>query len=86
MFGRLPTSAILGVRMHWAQSRVGKTFVSFAMCPPMLGSLSTRWTLYPCSSSSREAVMPAIPPPTTSTSLELSSLISSRGLSSKLLS
>ena len=72
--------------MHWAQSRVGKTLVSFAIWPPMLGSLSTRWTLKPCSSSSMEAVMPAMPPPTTSISLEASSLISSRGSSSRLLS
>src|SRR4030042_2727920 len=37
----LPTSNILGVRMHAEQSRVGKVLSNCAMCPPMDGSRST---------------------------------------------
>ena len=42
MFGCEPTAAIFGVRMHTAQSSVGKVLSNLAMCPPMVGSRSTR--------------------------------------------
>ncbi len=44
ILGCLPASTILGVRMHWEQSRVGKVSDSWAMCPPMDGSRSTKMT------------------------------------------
>ena len=36
------TAVIFGVRMQAAQSRVGKVLSNIAMCPPMVGSRSTR--------------------------------------------
>src|SRR5450759_819388 len=53
--------------VHIAQSLVGKVLSSAAMCPPIAGSFSTRYTLKPASARSRLACIPAIPPPTTST-------------------
>src|SRR3972149_6612988 len=44
MFGWFFTAVIFGVRMHAAQSRVGKVLSNLAMCPPMDGSRSTRET------------------------------------------
>ena len=44
MFGWLPAVTICGVRMQAAQSRVGKVLSNWAMCPPIDGSRSTRWT------------------------------------------
>ena len=42
MFGWDLTADILGVRMHAAQSSVGKVLSNMAMWPPMVGSRSTR--------------------------------------------
>ena len=68
MLGSFSTSAILGLRMHGEQSRVGKVLLSCAIRPPMLGFLSTMLTLNPPSESCRAAVIPATPPPITITS------------------
>ncbi len=66
MFGCEPAVTILGVRMQAAQSSVGKVLSNWAMCPPIDGSRSTRWTGNPASAISRAAEIPAIPPPTIS--------------------
>ena len=42
MFGCRPTSTSLGERIHMEQSLVGNVLSSWAICPPMLGSFSTR--------------------------------------------
>ena len=49
------TSTIFGVRMQAEQSRVGKVLSSWAIRPPMLGSLSTRSTSKPAPAISRAA-------------------------------
>lgn len=75
MLGWLATSTILGVMMHWEQSRVGKVSESWAMCPPMEGSRSTSTTLWSASAMSRAAWMPAMPPPMTSARLVTGTVI-----------
>ena len=47
MFGCEAHSTIFGVRMHAAQSSVGKVLSYWAMRPPMEGVRSTSVTLYP---------------------------------------
>ena len=42
MFGFCPAATILGVRMHAAQSSVGKVLSNMAMRPPMVPLRSTR--------------------------------------------
>ena len=54
--------------MHPEQSSVGNVLSSCAIRPPILGVFSTRYTLCPSSARSRDACIPAIPPPITSAS------------------
>ena len=61
------TSTIFGERVHVEQSRVGKVLSSWIILPPMEGPSSSIVTWTPHEASSRAAVMPAIPPPTTRT-------------------
>ena len=67
MFSCCPTETILGVMIQAAQSKVGNVLSNLAMCPPIEGSLSTRYTVFPASAISRAACIPAIPPPMTKT-------------------
>jgi len=69
MFGCLWTSTIFGERMHIEQSFVGNVLSSCAICPPMVGSRSTRCTVTPWFARSSAAWIPATPPPMTTTSL-----------------
>ncbi len=84
MFGCVPASFILGVRMQAAQSRVGNVLSNWAMWPPIDGSRSTRWTGKPASASSRAAVIPAMPPPTTSDAGWIGTRNGSRGACSSM--
>src|SRR3972149_6830217 len=61
MLGWLPASNMRGVRMQAEQSSVGKVLSSWAMCPPRLGSRSTRETWKPALGVSGAAG--AAPPP-----------------------
>ena len=54
--------------MHDEQSSVGKVLSNCAIRPPILGVFSTRYTLNPSSAKSKDACIPAIPPPTTNAS------------------
>ncbi len=63
MLGWSPTSLILGDSMQIEQSSVGKFLSRTDIFPPIVGSLSTRTTFAPALAASREACMPAIPPP-----------------------
>ena len=72
MFSCRPTSTSFGAMMHIEQSLVGKVLSSWAMAPPMVGLLSTRYTLKPDSARSREDCIPEMPPPTTITAPTLS--------------
>jgi hypothetical protein len=67
MFSCLPVATSFGEIMHMEQSLVGNVLSSWAMVPPMLAPDSSRYTLNPESARSRDACMPAGPPPTTST-------------------
>ena len=75
MLGCWAASTILGVRMHWEQSSVGKVSESWPMWPPMEGAFSTRTTWWPPSAMSSAAWMPAMPPPMTSARLVTGTLI-----------
>ena len=55
--------SMFGVPMQAAQSRVGNVLSYWSMWPPMVGALSTRYTLKPALAMSRDACMPAMPPP-----------------------
>src|SRR5512136_1441006 len=68
VFGWLKQSAIFGAKMQIEQSFVGNVLSSWAILPPMLGVFSTMWTIIPLSARSRDACMPATPPPITMTS------------------
>ena len=58
--------------MHIEQSIVGKVLSNCAILPPMLGLFSTKYTFSPLFAKSREACMPAMPPPTTMTAFGIS--------------
>ena len=60
-------SSIRGLRMHMAQSLVGKVLSNCAIRPPMEKPASARVTGSPAAATSRAAWMPAMPPPTTNT-------------------
>lgn len=62
-----PTSTSLGEIIHMEQSLVGNVLSSSLITPPMAEDFSTRWTKKPESAKSREACIPAIPPPITIT-------------------
>ena len=66
MFSCCATSTIFGVRIHAAQSRVGKVLSSCAIFPPIVGFVSTMSTGNPASAMSRAVCIPAMPPPITS--------------------
>ncbi|KAF5413544.1 MAG: hypothetical protein C5S43_00115 [Candidatus Methanocomedens sp.] len=80
MFGWLWIATILGVRIHCEQSNVGNVLDSPIMWPPIKGSFSARMTSW-SSASSRAVVIPAMPPPTTSTLSTRSFFIASNGSS-----
>ena len=44
MLGCRPASIIFGPRIQVLQSRVGKVLSNWAMCPPMEGIRSTKYT------------------------------------------
>src|SRR5271157_834224 len=67
MLGFRNTSTIFGAKMHKLQSLVGKVLSSWAIRPPMDGVFSTRYTLNPNSDRSKDACIPATPPPITRT-------------------
>ena len=71
MLGWELSSTSLGERMQVEQSLVGKVLSSWDMRPPMLGFSSTRVTGIPISARSREAWIPAMPPPITRTRLSI---------------
>ena len=66
-----------GVRMHAEQSNVGKVLSNCAMCPPIDGSRSTRYTWNPAFAISSADWIPAMPPPTTRVVGLIGTLISS---------
>src|SRR5208337_5015240 len=68
IFACLWISTILGERMHMEQSLVGNVLSSCAMCPPIVGSRSIRWTMIPWFARSSAAWMPETPAPMTTTS------------------
>jgi hypothetical protein len=68
ILGWARTEDIFGVRMQAEQSSVGNVLSNLAMWPPMVASRSTRKTFLPALARVRAAWMPAMPPPTTSTS------------------
>src|SRR4030042_1403143 len=74
MFGCLPAVTSFGARIHMEQSFVGNVLSSCAMVPPMLVDSSRRYTLKPESARSKDACMPATPPPTTRTAPTFSSI------------
>jgi len=78
MFSWWAAAAIFGVQMQLAQSRVGKTFDRPIIFPPMLALFSTTTTENPWSARSSAAWSPAIPPPMTSASVFLVSLMAFR--------
>ncbi len=67
MFGCAPVPTSFGDKIHMAQSFVGKVLSNCGMIPPILGCSSTKYTLNPESARSREAWIPDMPAPSTST-------------------
>src|SRR3989339_1048604 len=65
MFAWSAHMIIFGDRMHMEQSFVGNVLSSCAMWPPMEGLFSPKWTSQQRSARSRDACIPAIPPPMT---------------------
>ena len=66
IFSFCAQSTIFGVRMHAAQSSVGKVLSIWVILPPMVGCFSTISTSKPASAISKAVWMPAMPPPMTS--------------------